>query len=143
MHTTQSKSQRGFTLIEIMVVVVILGLLGTLVVQAVGGRPDQAREVKATNDIGSLESALKLYKLDNFTFPTQAQGLKALISNPSGSKNWRGPYIEKLPNDPWGNDYQYRYPGTKGKKIDVFTYGADNAEGGTDQNADIGNWNIE
>ncbi len=140
-HTSR-KAQSGFTLIEIMVVVVILGLLGTLVVQAVGGRPDQAREVKVQNDIASLEGALKLYKLDNFTFPSQAQGLAALTSNPSGSKNWRGPYIERLPEDPWGNAYQYRNPSTKGRKFDIYSYGADNTEGGTEQNADIGNWSL-
>lgn len=142
MNTRHKRSQAGFTLIEIMVVVVILGLLGTLVVQAVGDRPDQAREVKVSNDIGSLESALKLYKLDNFTFPTQAQGLNALVENPSDSKKWRGPYIERLPEDPWGNAYQYRFPSTKGRKFDIYSYSADGAEGGTDVNADVGNWSL-
>lgn len=137
-----SRRQTGFTLIEIMVVVVILGLLGTLVANAVGGRPDQARDVKVKNDIGSLESALKLYKLDNFTFPTQAQGLAALTSNPSGSSNWRGPYIERLAEDPWGNAYQYRNPSTKGRSIDIYSYGADGVEGGIEANADIGNWSL-
>lgn len=136
------RRQAGFTLIEIMVVVVILGLLGTLVAQAVGDRPDQAREVKVKNDVGSLESALKLYKLDNFTFPTQDQGLNALVQNPTGSNNWRGPYIERLPEDPWGNAYQYRNPSTKGRKVDIFSYGADGVEGGIDANADIGNWSL-
>lgn len=141
--TFKKSSQSGFTLIEIMVVVVILGLLGTMVIQAVGDRPDQAREVKVGNDVASLESALKLYKLDNFNYPTQAQGLAALSANPSASANWRGPYIERLPKDPWGNDYQYRYPSSHGLKLDVYSFGSDGAEGGIDDGADIGNWNIK
>ena len=132
--------QRGFTLIEVMIVVVILALLSTMVIQAVGDRPDQARKAKARNDISSMESAMKLYRLDNYKFPTQGEGLAALLSNPSGSDNWRGPYIDRLPKDPWGNAYQYRNPGTKGGKIDVFSYAADAAEGGADEGADIGNW---
>ena len=132
--------QSGFTLIEIMVVVVILGLLATLVIQAVGDRPDQAREVKVKNDLSTIESAMKLYRLDNFTFPTQEQGLNALSTNPTTSTNWRGPYIERLPKDPWGNDYRYSNPSRHGKKIDIYTLGADNAEGGEGPNADIGSW---
>lgn len=132
--------QRGFTLIEIMVVVVILALLGTLVFQAVGDRPDQARKVKARNDISAIESALKLYRLDNYKFPAQGDGLSALLTNTANSDNWRGPYLERLSKDPWGNAYQYRNPGTKGGKIDVFSYGADAAEGGSGPDADIGNW---
>lgn len=135
-----SKKQRGFTLIEIMVVVVILGLLGTLVVQSVGNKPDQARLTKAKNDIASIENALKFYKLDNFNYPSTAQGLKALKTNPGTSKNWNGPYLDKLTQDPWGNEYQYRYPGTKGQSVDIFSFGSDGAEGGTESAADIGNW---
>lgn len=137
---TPGKSQQGFTLIEIMVVVVILGLLATLVIQAVGDRPDQARDVKVKNDIATLESALKLYRLDNFAYPAQEQGLNALVTNPANLKNWRGPYIERLPQDPWGNDYHYRNPGQDSRKFDIYSLGADNAEGGVDANADIGNW---
>ena len=136
---------RGFTLIEIMVVLVILGLLAAIVVPAVMDRPDQAREIRVAQDIRALESALKMYRLDNFGFPSQSQGLEALLEQPSGAKNWRGPYIEttSLPKDPWGNPYRYANPGKHGKKIDVFTFGANNAEGGEGADADIGNWNIE
>ena len=132
--------QRGFTLIEIMVVVVILGLLGTLMAQTLLDKPHKARVTKAQSDISAIENALKFYKLDNFTYPSSAQGLKALNANPGSSKNWSGPYLEKLTKDPWGNDYQYRYPGTKGGKVDIYSFGADGSEGGTDEAADIGNW---
>ena len=134
--------QNGFTLIEIMVVIVILGLLGTLVIQAVGDRPDQARRVKVQNDIASLESAFKLFRLDNFNYPTQDEGLSSLVENVSNSDNWRGPYIDRLPKDPWGNAYQYRNPGIKSRNIDIYSFGADKLEGGTDNNADIGNWDL-
>jgi general secretion pathway protein G len=136
----RSRTQNGFTLIEIMVVVVILGMLATLVIQAVGDRPDQARDVKAKNDIATLESALKLYRLDNFTYPSAELGLNALVTKPTDLTTWRGPYIERLPKDPWGNDYRYRNPGLEGRKMDIYSYGADNAEGGTEAAADIGSW---
>lgn len=139
---TERARQAGFTLIEIMVVVVILGMLATLVVQAVGDRPDQAREVKVRNDLAALESACKLYRLDNFSFPTQEQGLVALINNPTASERWRGPYVERLPTDPWGNPYRYRIPSTQGQKIDLYSLGADNAPGGDGVNRDIGNWSL-
>ena len=141
---TDTRKQAGFTLIEIMVVIVILGLMATLVVQSLDGRTEQAAQTAVRNDISTLEGAIKFYKLDNFNYPSQSQGLQALLSNPGGLKNWRGPYIERnrLPQDPWGNDYRYRYPSTKGQKFDVFSYGADNTEGGDGQNADIGNWSL-
>ncbi|WP_432695299.1 type II secretion system major pseudopilin GspG [Marinobacterium sp. YM272] len=139
----QKRKQSGFTLIEIMVVVVILGLLATLVIQAVGDRPDQAREVKVRNDLSALESALKMYRLDTMSFPKMKEGLVALVEQPQGQNNWRGPYIERLPQDPWGNDYLYRVPSQHKHKFDIYTLGADNAEGGSESDADIGNWSLK
>lgn len=137
---------RGFTLIEIMVVVVILGILAAIVVPKVMDRPDSARLTKARQDIRALESALNLYKLDNFNYPSTDQGLEALAKKPAGApepRHWKqGGYIDRLPKDPWGNDYQYLNPGVHGE-IDIFTFGADGRPGGEGINADIGNWNIE
>jgi general secretion pathway protein G len=135
---------RGFTLIEIMVVVVILGILAAIVVPKLTSQPDTARAVKAQQDIRSLENALQMYKLDNFYYPSTQQGLPALVSKPSGdpeAKNWRG-YVQRLPKDPWGNDYQYLQPGNKGE-FDLYTLGADGKPGGEGADADVGNWNIE
>ncbi len=136
----------GFTLIEIMVVIVILGILAAVVVPRVMDRPDTARITKAKQDIRTMESALNLYKLDNFNYPSTDQGLESLVSEPGGSpepKNWKTDgYIGRLPNDPWGNEYQYLNPGVNGK-FDIFTYGADGEEGGEEMNSDIGNWNLD
>ena len=133
----------GFTLIEVMVVVVILGILAAVVVPRIMDNPDKARVTKAKQDIRALESALNLYKLDNFNYPSTDQGLEALVSAPSGSpeaKNWKqGGYVGSLPKDPWGEDYLYLSPGIQGE-IDVFTYGADGRSGGEGMAADIGNW---
>jgi general secretion pathway protein G len=134
----------GFTLIEIMVVVVILGILAAIIVPKLTDKPEQARQVKAQQDIRQLESSLQMYKLDNFYYPSTQQGLEALVTKPGGDpppKNWRG-YISRLPKDPWGNPYQYLQPGNKGE-YDVFTMGADGKPGGEGADADIGNWNIE
>ena len=140
------KGAAGFTLIEIMVVIVILGILAAVVVPRVMDRPDTARIVKAKQDVRALEGALELYRLDNFNYPSTDQGLEALVSEPSGSpeaKNWKsGGYMKRLPSDPWGAEYQYLSPGVNGD-IDIFTYGADGEEGGEDANADIGNWNLD
>lgn len=137
--------QRGFTLIEIMVVVVILGILAAVVVPKIISRPDDARIAKAKQDIRVLESSLNLYKLDNFYFPSTQQGLEALVAPPQGepaAKNWKaGGYLQKMPSDPWGNAYQYLQPGTKGE-IDLFSLGSDNKPGGEGAAADIGNWDI-
>ena len=137
--------QRGFTLIEIMVVVVILGILAAVVVPRIMDRPDDARIAKAKQDIRVLESSLNLYKLDNFYYPSTQQGLDALVTKPSGEpqpKNYKqGGYIKSLPKDPWGNPYQYLSPGVK-SDIDIFTLGADNQPGGEGAAADIGNWNL-
>ena len=141
-----NRKSSGFTLIEIMVVIVILGILAAVVVPRVMDRPDTARIVKAKQDVRALEGALELYRLDNFNYPSTDQGLEALVTEPSGSpeaKNWKaGGYMKRLPTDPWGNEYQYLSPGVNGD-IDIFTYGADGEEGGEDTNADVGNWNLD
>ncbi|GAB2887251.1 type II secretion system major pseudopilin GspG [Uliginosibacterium flavum] len=133
----------GFTLIEILVVVSILAILGALIVPKIMDRPSEARIVAAKQDIGAIVSALKLYKLDNSRYPSQSQGLQALITKPSGDQlpaNWKsGGYLERLPKDPWGNDYLYLTPGLHGD-IDVMSYGADGQSGGEGFDADIGNW---
>lgn len=137
--------QAGFTLIEIMVVVVILGILAAVVVPKIMDKPDQARVTKAKQDIRVLESSLSLYKLDNFNYPSTQQGLEALVAKPSGDpepKNYKsGGYIQSLPKDPWGNAYQYLSPGSKGE-IDIFSYGRDGKPGGEGMDADIGNWDL-
>ena len=141
-----NNKQQGFTLIEIIVVVVIIGILATFVAPKFLGRTDQARITKAKHDITALESALNLYKLDNYAYPTTDQGLEALVTKPASDPepaNWaKGGYLPKLSKDPWQRDYLYLYPGEHGE-VDIYTLGADGVEGGTDANADIGNWNIE
>ncbi len=136
------RNQRGFSLIEIMVVVVILGILAALVVPKIISRPDEARVVKAKQDVLSVMSALDLYKLDNGSYPTMDQGLQALVHKPTAGPsphNWQS-YLKAVPKDPWGRDYLYLNPGEH-DDIDVFTYGADGQPGGVGINADIGNWN--
>ena len=134
---------RGFTLIEVMVVVVILGILAAFVVPQIMSRPDEAKMVKAQQDVIRLESALDLYRLDNGQYPTQAQGLAALVQKPTTPpvpSHYNGSaYLKRLPKDPWGHDYQYRNPGIYGD-IDVFSLGADGREGGEGVDQDIGNW---
>ena len=137
--------QRGFTLLEIMVVVVILGILAALVVPKIISRPDEARVIAAKQDIASLMQALKLYRLDNQRYPTTEQGLQALSVKPTTPPfppNWKaGGYVERLPKDPWGNPYQYLNPGVRGE-IDIFSFGADGVSGGEGNDADIGSWNL-
>lgn len=139
-------SNAGFTLIEVMVVVVILSILAAIVIPRIMDRPDQARIVKAKQDIRALESALNLYKLDNFNYPTTDQGLDALVRKPTivpEAPNWKsGGYIDRLPKDPWGNDYQYISPGQNGE-IDLYSLGADGQLGGESTNSDIASWNLE
>ena len=139
-------SQKGFTLIELMVVIVILGILAGVVVPRIMDNPDKARVAKAKHDITALGSALDVYRLDNFVYPTTDQGLEALVSQPSGNPaapNWKaGGYIKKLNKDPWGNDYLYLSPGQHGE-VDIYSLGADGAPGGEGVFADIGSWEIE
>ena len=139
------RTNQGFTLLEIIVVVAIIAILAAYIAPKVAGRVDDARVSKAKSDIRVLESSLELYKLDNFVYPSSGQGLDALVNKPSGegTKNWRdGGYIKKLNKDPWGNQYQYSNPGSNGE-FDVFSLGADAAVGGEDDAADIGNWNLD
>jgi general secretion pathway protein G len=136
----------GFTLIEIMVVVVIIGLLAAVIVPRVVDRVDEARVSKAKQDIQSFETALTMFRLDNFKYPTTDQGLRALVQQPSDPsiRNWRpGGYLQRLTKDPWGNDYQYVSPGTRGRDYDLYSLGADGQPGGEGVNADIGNWDLE
>lgn len=146
MEKRKYQKAAGFTLIEVMVVIVILGILAAVVVPRIMDNPDKARVVKAKQDIRTLEGALNLYKLDNFQYPSTDQGLEALSSKPAGSpepKNWKeGGYIDRLPKDPWGNDYQYLSPGVHGA-IDIFSFGADGRDGGEGVESDIGNWNMD
>lgn len=131
--------QKGFTLIEIMVVVIIIGLLSTLVAPKIFANRDKAFVVKAKADVSRIGSALDLYRLDNFSYPNTSEGLQALVTNP-GKPNWTG-YLEKLPNDPWDNKYQYQQPGTQNSDgYDLWSFGADGAPGGEGNNADVGNW---
>ena len=137
-HTAR---QRGFTLIALMVVLAIIGVLAALVVPNVLNRADDARVTAAKTDVGNLMNALKLYRLDNQSYPTAEQGLNALVVKPSTGPaplNWKS-YIDKLPNDPWGRPYQYMNPGVKGE-VDVLSLGADGQAGGEGKNADIGSW---
>lgn len=153
MHTAIARFKRrkfagdqGFTLIEIMVVVVILSILAAIVVPRIMDRPDQARIVKARSDIRVIESAMKLYRLDNHFYPSTEQGIEALVSLPTGTpepRNWKeGGYLDRLSKDPWDNEYLYLNPGVH-DEIDIFSLGADGQPGGEGVNADIGNWQGE
>lgn len=141
-HSRTVRGQRGFTLIEIMVVVVILGILAAMVVPKVLDRPDQARATAAKQDVAGLMQALKLYRLDHGSYPNMTQGLKVLAERPADAKKntWRS-YLERLPNDPWGRPYHYLNPGANGE-IDVFSLGADGQPDGDGVNADIGSWQL-
>jgi general secretion pathway protein G len=137
---------RGFTLIEIMVVVVIIGLLAAVILPNVFGNVEKAQITKAKSDIQAIETALTMFKLDNFKYPSTENGLAALTERPNDPtiRNWReGGYLRRLQKDPWGNPYQYVYPGTHGQEYDLYSFGADGQEGGEKENADIGNWNLD
>ncbi len=134
----------GFSLLELMVVVVILSILALVIVPRVIDRPDQARVTRAKSDVATLESAMNLYKLDNLRYPTTEQGLQALVTRPSSEPappNW-SKYIDRLPKDPWGADYMYLSPGVHGE-FDIFSFGADGVQGGSGSDADIGTWTLE
>ena len=139
------KNARGFTLIEVLVVITILTILAALIVPRIMDRPDQARQVAARNDIRAIESAFNLYRLDNGVYPSTEQGLSALVQKPdSGTipRNWKsGGYLDRLPKDPWGKDYQFISPGVQGD-IDIFTYGRDGQPGGEGYDGDIGSWDL-
>ncbi|HEV2110399.1 MAG TPA: type II secretion system major pseudopilin GspG [Gammaproteobacteria bacterium] len=139
------KRNYGFTLIEVMVVVVILGILASIIIPKIMDKPDEARVVKAKADIRNVESALEIYRLDNYVYPTTDQGLEALVTKPSSNPpppHWKQ-YLDRVPLDPWGHPYQYLNPGTHGGAVDIWSYGADGQPGGDGINADIGNWNLD
>ena len=141
LSAVRRRVQAGFTLIELMVVLVIIGVLAALIVPNVLERADDARATAAKTDVNNVVQALKLYRLDNQRYPTAEQGLQALIAKPTTGPqplNWK-PYLEKLPNDPWGRPYQYLSPGVKGE-VDVMSFGADGQSGGESKDADIGSW---
>ena len=142
--SSHSRDQRGFTLIEIMVVVVILGILAALIAPNVIIRIDEAQVVKVKQDIRAIESALKLYRLDNFRYPETEQGLDALVTPPQDpNARWpAGGYLERLPRDPWDRPYMYLYPGNQGE-FDVYSLGRDGQQGGEGLDADIGNWSSD
>lgn len=138
------KMQKGFSLIEIMVVVVILGILASIVVPKIMGRPDEARKIQAKSNILAIQNALDLYKLDNGIYPSTEQGLSALVQKPNNNptpSNWKQ-YLKSLPKDPWGRDFLYLNPGEH-SDVDVFTYGAEGQPGGTGINEEIGNWDAK
>lgn len=136
-QSVRSRSQRGFTLIEVMIVVAILGVLATLVVVQVGGQTDTANATAARSDLQAISQALDLYKLDNFRYPTTDQGLGALVNKPDKARNWpSGGYLKKEPHDPWQTPYVYISPGVDGP-YDLYSYGADGAEGGEGPASDI------
>lgn len=138
------RAERGFTLLEIMVVVVIIGLLAAIVAPNFIGQIDTAAVNRARQDIRGIETALDLYRLDNFKYPSTEDGLEALVSNPGedAAPNWKQ-YLRRIPTDPWNKPYLYANPGQRGGSYDVFTYGADGREGGEGTDADIGNWDLD
>lgn len=145
MKSINNSIPRGFTLIEVMVVIVIIAVLAAMIVPKVMSRPDEARVTAARQDIGAISQALKLYKLDNMRYPTTEQGLQALVKKPAAApvpENWKGNgYLEKLPKDPWGGEYKYLQPGLHGD-VDVMSYGANREPGGEGSDADIGSWEL-
>jgi general secretion pathway protein G len=146
MMSRMYKGQGGFTLIEILVVVVILGILASIIIPKIMTRPEEAKRTKAKMDIKAIETALNLYRLDNDVYPSTEQGLEALVTKPTTGvipRNWKeGGYLDKVPKDPWGYPYVYLSPGLN-KEFDLESYGADGVDGGEGKDADIENWNLE
>lgn len=140
---TRRRYVRGFTLIELLVVLVILGLLGGLVGPQILKYVGTSKQDTAKQQINNFGNALELYRLEVGSYPTDAQGLEALVKAPADADRWNGPYLKKaeLPKDPWGNEYQYRVPGQNGSAFDIYSLGADNAEGGEGEDADVASWN--
>lgn len=137
------KATGGFTLVELMIVVVILGLLATVIMPRMLGRPEEARRMKAKVDVRNIQSALALFKTDTGRFPTTSEGLEALVSDP-GIRGYNSDgYLDKVPSDPWGNRYVYICPGVRGRDYDLLSYGKDGEEGGVDKDADIESWNLD
>ena len=146
LQAVKRDAQTGFTLIEIMVVVIIIGLLAAVVVPQFLSKVDDARVAKAKQDIQAMQTALTMFRLDNFSYPSTEMGLKALAQKPDSTtvKNWRpGGYLQHISKDPWGNDYLYQVPGTHGGEFDLYSLGADGKPGGEHYDADIGNWNLD
>lgn len=145
-NTSETRRDAGFSLLELMVVVVIMSILALVIMPRVIDRPDQARIARAQADLSALQNAVNLYRLDNFAYPTTEQGLEALVeapqSGPEPANYASNGYIDRLPKDPWGRDYQYLSPGVHGE-VDIFTYGADGEPGGSGTDADIGTWTLE
>jgi len=137
------KRQCGFTLIEIMIVMVIVGLMATIIVPKIMDRPEQARRIKAAADIRSIESAIALFKTDTGVYPTTSQGLESLVSDPGVDGYHRSGYLDSVPKDPWGNDYVYVCPGTGDRDYDLESYGKDGEDGGSDGAADVEAWQLE
>ncbi len=142
-HKSMASFQTGFTLIEIMVVVIIISILSALVAPQFFNKLDQAKEIAVQNDLKAISSQMAMYRLDNYNYPSTGDGINALVSS-TGKKTWRGPYLPKMPLDPWKNEYQYQFPGTRNTTgFDVWSLGSDGQAGGEGSAADIGNWDID
>ncbi|MBN1764029.1 MAG: type II secretion system major pseudopilin GspG [Sedimentisphaerales bacterium] len=139
----KTQNYKGFTLLELMIVIVILGLLATIIMPKILGRPEQARRAVAEIEIKNLEATLALFKTDTGRFPTTSEGLGVLVNNPGISGYAPDGYLDKTPKDPWGNNYIYICPSVQGKYFDLESYGKDGEDGGTGEDADIESWNIE
>ena len=137
------RAQVGFTLIEMMVVVVVIGLLAAMIGPRLFNQVEKAQKVRIKQDVRAIESALKFYRLDNYRYPSQSEGLTALVTAPGGSDRWNGPYLEALPQDPFQNPYDYANPGTHGLEVEVYTLGDNQTAGGEGVDADWGSWNVK
>ena len=145
MNTYSDKNawQGGFTLIEMMVVVVVIGLLAAMIGPRLFNQVEKAQKIRIKQDIRAIESALKFYRLDNYRYPTQSEGLEALINPPSSAERWNGPYLEDIPRDPYKNPYVFANPGTHGKEVEVYTLGETQVTGGEGIDKEWGSWNIQ